>query len=88
VRSTLQMVLGLLATNADHWLAHQLNAYRQDPHEYRATTRNPLQLSDTITYVPHSITSRLDRPTTPTITRIPGDPRLIHHAMIKIQQSP
>jgi hypothetical protein len=37
--------------------------------EYRATTRNLLQLGATITYT-HSITVRLDRPTTPTVTRI------------------
>jgi hypothetical protein len=65
------MVLRLLAANAEHWLDHQLNAYLQDPNEYRATTRNllQLQLGGTITYTPHSITVRLNRPTTPKITR-------------------
>jgi hypothetical protein len=89
-RRALHMVLRLLAANAEHWLAHQLNAYLQDPHEYRATTRNLLHLGGTITYTPNTITVRLDRPTTPKITRaltlltdqlntnpphIPGDPR-------------
>lgn len=91
-RRALQMVLRLLAANAKHWLAHQLNAYLQDPHEYRATTRNLLHLGGTITYTPHNITVHLDPPTTPKITRaltlltqqlntnpphIPGDPRPI-----------
>lgn len=92
----LQMVLRLLAANAEHWLAHQLNAYLQDPHEYRATTRNLLHLSGTITYTPDTITVRLDQPTTPKITRaltlltdqlntnpphIPGDPRPITYTI-------
>src|SRR5439155_25089765 len=41
-RRGLQMVLRLLAANAEHWLAHHLNTYLQDPDEYRATTRNLL----------------------------------------------
>jgi hypothetical protein len=48
-RGALQMVLRLLAHNAEHWLAHKLNAYLQDPNEYRATTRNLLHLGGTIT---------------------------------------
>src|SRR5262249_40155109 len=43
-RRALQMVLRLLAHNAEHWLAHHLDAYLQDPDEYRATTRNLLHL--------------------------------------------
>jgi hypothetical protein len=63
------MMLRLLAANVAHWLAHQLNAYLQDPNEHRATIRNLLQLGGTITYTPHSSTVRLDRPTNPKITR-------------------
>jgi hypothetical protein len=95
-RRALQMVLRLLAANAEHWLAHQLNTYLQDPHEYRATTRNLLHLGGTITYTPHTITVRLDQPTTPKITRaltlltsqlntnpphLPGDPRPITYTI-------
>ncbi|MGH3812796.1 MAG: hypothetical protein ACRDUV_10120 [Pseudonocardiaceae bacterium] len=58
-------------------------------------------LGGTITYIPHSITVRLDRPTTPKITRalalltdqlntnpphIPGDPGPITCTMINIQR--
>jgi hypothetical protein len=95
-RRALHMVLRLLAANAEHWLAHQLNTYLQDPHEYRATTRNLLHLGGTITYTPNAITVRLDQPTTPKITRaltlltdqlntnpphIPGDPRPITYTI-------
>ena len=64
----LQMVLRLLAYNAEHWLATQFNTYLQDPDEYRAITRNLLHLAGTITYTPH-ITVVLDRPATPRLTR-------------------
>src|SRR5207244_7405566 len=88
-RRGLQMVLRLLAANAEHWLAHHLNTYLQDPDEYRATTRNLLHLGGTITYHPHNIHVELDQPATPRLTRaltlllheinntpphIPGDP--------------
>ena len=88
----LQMVLRLLAYNAEHWLATQFNTYLQDPDEYRAITRNLLHLAGTITYTPHTITVVLDRPATPRLTRalhllldeinttpprLPGDPRPI-----------
>jgi hypothetical protein len=92
-----RMMLCLLATKAEHWLAHQLNAYLRDPNKYRARHPQPAttsvqgSLGGTITYTPHSITMRLDRPTTPRNTRaltlltdqlntnpnIPGDPRPI-----------
>jgi transposase len=89
-RRALQMVCRLLAANAEHWLAHQLDAYLQDPNEYRAITRNLFHLGGTITYTPQAITVTLDRPPTPKIGRalallleqlnttpphIPGDPR-------------
>ncbi|MDT5027397.1 MAG: hypothetical protein QOE61_3823 [Micromonosporaceae bacterium] len=68
-RRCLQMVLRLLAHNAEHWLAHQLNAYLQRPHEYRATTRNLLRLGGTITYTTNTIHIELDQPNTPRLTR-------------------
>jgi hypothetical protein len=95
-RRALQMVLRLLAANTEHSLARQLNAYLQDPNEYRATTRNLLHLGGTITYTPDVINVALDPPTTPKITRalrllteqlntnpphIPGDPRPITYTI-------
>jgi hypothetical protein len=100
-RRGLQMVLRLLAHNAEHWLANHLNAYLQDPREYRATTRNLLHLAGTITYTPHAITVALDQPNTPRLTRaltlllkeintalprIPGDPRPITYTINKPDQ--
>ncbi len=90
------MVLRLLAANAEHWLAHHLNAYLQDPDEYRATTRNLLHLAGAITYHHASIHVELDKPATPRLTRaltllldeinhtpphIPGDPRPITYTI-------
>ncbi len=51
-RRGLQMVLRLLAHNAEHWLATHLNAYLQDDDEYRAITRQTIirGLAGTITY--------------------------------------
>jgi transposase/uncharacterized coiled-coil protein SlyX len=89
-RRALQMVLRLLAANAENWLAHHLNAYLQDNDEYRATARNLTHLGGTITYTDTAITVELDRPNTPRLAaavsmlldeinqigaRIPGDPR-------------
>lgn len=68
-RRALQMVLRLLAYNAEHWLATALNTYLQDPDEYRAITRNLLHLGATITYTTQTITVTLDRPATPRLTR-------------------
>jgi hypothetical protein len=91
-RRSLQMVLRLLAFNAEHWLAERLNAYLRDNDEYRATLRHLLHLAGQITYTPTTITVTLDTPTTPKITQalrllleelnttpphIPGDPRPI-----------
>ena len=86
----------LLAHNGEHWLAQHLNAYLQDPDEYRATTRNLLHLGGTITYTPHSINVELDPPATPRLTpgltlllqeinttppHLPGDPRPITYTI-------
>ena len=98
-RRSLQMVLRLLAFNAEYWLAERLNAYLTDNDEYRATLRHLLHLSGQITYTTTAITVTLDTPTTPKITRalrllldelnthpprIPGDPRPITY---QLQQS-
>jgi len=95
-RRALQMVLRLLAYNAEHWLATQFNTYLQDPDEYRAITRNLLHLAGIITYTPQTITVVLDRPATPRLTRavrllldeintspprLPGDPRPITYRL-------
>jgi len=86
----LQMVLRLLAFNAEAWLAEHLNAYLADPDEYRAITRNLLHHSGQLDYTPDQITVTLDRPDSPrlaralalltdelnnTPARLPGDPR-------------
>jgi len=95
-RRALQMVLRLLAYNAEHWLASRLNAYLRDPREYRATLRNLLHQSGAITYTPTTVTVTLDRPDTPRIARalallldeltataprIPGDRRPITYRL-------
>jgi hypothetical protein len=70
-RRGLQMVLRLLAHNAEHWLSSQLNAYLRDNDEYRAITRETIirGLAGTITYAPAAITVHLDRPRAPRIAR-------------------
>ena len=68
-RRSLQMVLRLLAFNAEQWLAGRLNAYLADNDEYRATLRHLLHLGGQITYTTTTITVALDTPTTPKITR-------------------
>ena len=95
-RRALQMVLRLLAANAENWLAHHLNAYLQDNNEYRATTRNLLHLGGTITYTPTTVHIELNQPNTPrlahalallldeinqTPAHIPGDPRPLTYTL-------
>jgi transposase-like protein len=95
-RRALQMVLRLLAANAENWLAHHLNAYLQDNDEYRATTRNLLHLGGTITYTNTTIHIELNQPNTPRLTHaltlllneinqtpahIPGDPRPLTYTL-------
>jgi DNA-binding CsgD family transcriptional regulator len=91
-RRSLQMVLRLLAFNAEQWLADRFNAYLADNDEYRATLRHLLHLGGHITYTTKTITVALETPATPKITqalrlllnelnttppRIPGDHRPI-----------
>ena len=68
-RRGLQMVLRLLAFNAEAWLAEHLNAYLADNDEYRAITRHLLHLGGQVEYTPTGITITLDRPDTPRIAR-------------------
>ena len=95
-RRALQMLLRLLAFNAEYWLADRLNAYLQDTDEYRALTRHLLHLDGNLTYTPHTIVVTLHRPATPRLTRaltllldeinttpprLPGDPRPITYQL-------
>jgi hypothetical protein len=70
-RRGLQMVLRLLAHNAEHWLSSHLNAYLQDDDEYRAVTRETIirGLAGTIEYTPGTITVTLERPASKCIAR-------------------
>ena len=70
-RRCLQLVLRLLAANAEHYLARHLNAYLEDDDEYRAITRETIirGLGGTITYSPKNVTVTLDRPGEPRVAR-------------------
>ena len=89
-RRGLQMVLRLLAFNAEAWLAEHLNTYLTDPDEYRSITRNLLHHSGQLDYTTKQISITLDRPDSPRVARaldlltnelnntparLPGDPR-------------
>ena len=71
-RRGLQMVLRLLAHNAEHWLSNQLNAYLRDDDEYRAITRQTIirGLAGTITCTPAAITVQLEQPGSARIARV------------------
>jgi hypothetical protein len=70
-RRGLQMVLRLLAHNAEHWLATHLNAYLRDDDQYRAATRATIirGLAGTITFTPAAITVTLQAPAEPRLAR-------------------
>jgi transposase len=68
-RRGLQMVLRLLAFNAEAWLAEHFNAYLGDPDEYRAILRNLLHLDGHVDYTAKAITITLDRPDSPRVAR-------------------
>ncbi len=68
-RRGLQMVLRLLAFNAEAWLAEHLNAYLTDPNEYRAITRHLLHQGGHLDYTGTAITVTLDRPDSPRVAR-------------------
>ena len=70
-RRGLQMVLRLLAHNAEHWLSGQLNAYLRDDDEYRAITRETIirGTAGIITFAPETVTVTLQRPAEPRAAR-------------------
>ena len=70
-RRGLQMVLRLLAHNAEHWLSGQLNAYLRDDDEYRAITRETIirGTAGIITFTPEKITVTLAQPAEPRVAR-------------------
>jgi hypothetical protein len=68
-RRGLQMVLRLLAFNAEAWLAERFNTYLADPDEYRAIVRHLLHLGGHVHYTADRITVTLDRPDSPRVTR-------------------
>jgi hypothetical protein len=70
-RRGLQMVLRLLAHNAEHWLSAHFNAYLRDDDEYRAITRDTIirGLAGSITYTPAAITVTLQRPASRRVAR-------------------
>jgi hypothetical protein len=70
-RRGLQMVLRLLAHNAEHWLASHLNAYLRDDDEYRAITRETIirGLAGIITYTRTQITVELETPAAARVAR-------------------
>ena len=70
-RRGLQMVLRLLAHNAEHWLSDQLNAYLRDDDEYRAITRETIirGTAGIITFAPETVTVTLQRPAEPRVAR-------------------
>jgi hypothetical protein len=70
-RRGLQMVLRLLAHNAEHWLSNHLNAYLCDDDEYRAITRQTIirGLAGTITFTPAAITVTLEQPPSRRVAR-------------------
>jgi len=70
-RRGLQMVLRLLAHNAEHWLSARLNAYLRDENEYRAITRQTIirGLAGTIAFTPAAITVTLQAPGAPRVAR-------------------
>ncbi len=68
-RRSLQMVLRLLAYNAEADLARRLNAYLGDPDEYRAITRNLLHQAGRIHFGADAVTVTIDRPNQPRVAR-------------------
>ena len=70
-RRLLQLVLRLLAANAEQHLADHLNVYLHDDDEYRAITRETILrgLGGTIACTPRAITVTLDQPGQHRVTR-------------------
>jgi transposase len=70
-RRGLQMVLRLLAHNAEHWLSNQLNAYLRDDDEYRAITRETIirGTAGLIAFTPGTVIVTLAQPAEPRVAR-------------------
>src|SRR5271154_2438065 len=70
-RRGLQMVLRLLAHNAEHWLPTHSNTHLRDDEQYRAITRETIirGLAGTITYTPEAVTVELQAPAEPRVAR-------------------
>lgn len=68
-RRSLQMVLRLLAYNAELWLSERLDAYLADPDEVRAITRHLLRQPGTIAYRTSDVTVTIARPDQPRVAR-------------------
>ena len=68
-RRGLQMVLRLLAFNAEAWTAEHFNAYLEDPDEFRAILRHLLHLGGVFSYGHTTVTVTLHRPDTPKVAR-------------------
>ena len=68
-RRSLQMVLRLLAYNAEGDLARRLNAYLADPDEYRAITRNLLHQGGRIHFGTDAVTVTIEPPNQPRVAR-------------------
>jgi hypothetical protein len=92
-----QMLLRLIASNAEQWLSRQLNAALDAPDECRSITRTLIRGHDgVITCTPQAITATLDRPASPRVAaalqtllhqvnadppHLPGDPRPITYTI-------
>lgn len=61
-RRSLQMVLRLLAYNAELWLSDRLDAYLNDPDEVRALTRHLLHQPGTVTFAAEVVSVVISRP--------------------------
>ena len=61
-RRSLQMVLRLLAYNAELWLSDRLDAYLGDPDEVRALTRHLLHQPGTIAFGAEAVSVTISRP--------------------------
>ena len=61
-RRSLQMVLRLLAYNAELWLSDRLDVYLGDPDEVRALTRHLLHQPGTVTFGAEAVSVLISRP--------------------------
>lgn len=61
-RRSLQMVLRLLAYNAELWLSDRVDAYLNDPDEVRALTRHLLHQPGTVTFGAQAVSVTISRP--------------------------